>query len=230
MSKYEVIITEENGAVHTLKEPKQYENLVFTANEYCADNIIRIMKPTKFIKGCLIDLRGRGGEITLESTKYAYNIKVLTASCALNQKLQIGTDCSFWTGISFNLTEDYAQIQIGKDCMFSKNIEIWASDGHAIYDLKSKHVINKCSDKIVIGNHVWIGSNVIFTKGGGIGNDSVVGTGTVVTKKFMEGNIIIAGNPARCIKHDINWNRKRPAHFESELAGGDSMFVSSLHP
>lgn len=216
--KFELIIIDKNGNEQILKEPKQYENLTFYAKDTCENSIIRVYEPVKFIKGCVIDLRG-GTEVELHSTKYAYNINILTASGAKNQKISIREDCSFWNNVHFNLTEDNAMIEIGRDCMFSKNIEIWASDGHAIYEENEKKVINKCRSKVIIGNHVWVGSNVIFTKSGSIGDNSVVGTGSVVTKNFMEGNIVIAGNPAKVIKKGINWSRKRPAQFEEELKG-----------
>ncbi|MDZ8052246.1 MAG: acyltransferase [Aulosira sp. ZfuCHP01] len=51
-----------------------------------------------------------------------------------------------------------------------------------------------------IGDRVWIGANVTILKGVTIGNDTVVGAGSVVTKDLPE-KAIVAGVPARVIKY-----------------------------
>jgi len=54
-------------------------------------------------------------------------------------------------------------------------------------------------NKIVIGDDVWICTRVIIFPGVIIGNKSVVGAGSVVTKSIPEG-VIAAGNPAKVIR------------------------------
>jgi acetyltransferase-like isoleucine patch superfamily enzyme len=51
-----------------------------------------------------------------------------------------------------------------------------------------------------IGDRVWIGANVTILKGVTIGNDAVVGAGSVVTRDLPE-NAIAVGVPARVIKY-----------------------------
>jgi len=51
-----------------------------------------------------------------------------------------------------------------------------------------------------IGDRVWIGANVTILKGVTIGNDAVVGAGSVVTKDIPE-KAIAVGNPAKVIKY-----------------------------
>jgi acetyltransferase-like isoleucine patch superfamily enzyme len=51
-----------------------------------------------------------------------------------------------------------------------------------------------------IGDRVWIGANVTVLKGVTIGNDAVIGAGSVVTKNVPAGTIV-AGVPAKPIKH-----------------------------
>nr|WP_268998954.1 DapH/DapD/GlmU-related protein [Leptospira interrogans] len=54
-------------------------------------------------------------------------------------------------------------------------------------------------DDVVIGNNVWLGSQVIVLKGVKIGDNSVIGAGSVVTKSIPE-NCLAAGNPAKPIR------------------------------
>lgn len=56
---------------------------------------------------------------------------------------------------------------------------------------------------IVIGNRCWIGENSRICKGVKIGDGSVVAANAVVTKDVPE-NTIVAGNPARVVKTDID--------------------------
>ena len=56
---------------------------------------------------------------------------------------------------------------------------------------------------VIIGENVWIGTNVRICKGVTIGDNSIIGACSVVTKSVPE-NSIAAGNPARIVKKDID--------------------------
>ena len=99
------------------------------------------------------------------------------------------------------------KVSIGADCMLSANISIRTGDSHSILDLQGKRV--NLSKNIKIGDHVWIGNTVKILKGCNICSNSVVGTGSIVANKFDEVGVVIVGNPARVIKREINWDRKR---------------------
>ena len=62
---------------------------------------------------------------------------------------------------------------------------------------------------VVIGYHVWIGNRAILLKGVHIPNDCIIGTASVVTKRFEEEHVCIAGVPAKIVKRDVSWNPKR---------------------
>lgn len=59
------------------------------------------------------------------------------------------------------------------------------------------------SAPIIIGENCWIGTNVRICKGVTIGNNSIVAACSVVTKD-VPANCIVAGNPAKVVKTDID--------------------------
>lgn len=102
-------------------------------------------------------------------------------------------------------TSTGVKIFIGNDCMFSSRINILAHDGHPIFELSTGKRINY-PKKLVVGNHVWIGQAVSLLAGAEIPDNCIVGYGSVTSHRFSEKNTIIAGNPAKVIRHDIIWS------------------------
>ncbi|MFR2774230.1 MAG: acyltransferase [Anaerostipes sp.] len=93
-------------------------------------------------------------------------------------------------------------ITIGKNCAIARDCLIMDFDAHSItYEDNSNNCISK---PIVIGNHVWIGARSIILKGVSIGDGAVIGAGSVVTRNVPQ-NSIVAGNPAKILKQNIEW-------------------------
>ena len=78
-------------------------------------------------------------------------------------------------------------VNIAEDCLIIDN------DFHMVGSSEIK------MEPITIGNNVWISSRVIILKGVSIGDNAVIGAGSVVTKSVPK-NKLVAGNPARVIK------------------------------
>jgi len=104
-------------------------------------------------------------------------------------------------------------IRIGDDCMFSWNIKMMTSDYHAILDSNTKELLNSDGD-IIIGDRVWVCQDVTFLKNTEICNDTIIGTSSLVNKKFKESNVVIAGNPAKIVKRNVKWDSTGPAFYE----------------
>ena len=97
-------------------------------------------------------------------------------------------------------------IRIGANCLFSREVNIRSGEvPHAIYDATTCEDLDK-SEGIFIGDHVWIGEHAFILKKATIPSNCIVGAMSVVTKRFNEENVVIAGNPARICKRNIMWN------------------------
>lgn len=84
---------------------------------------------------------------------------------------------------------------IGDYTQIASNVGIITAN-HDIYDNR-KHAV---SSTVKIGKYCWIGMNAIILPGVELGDFTIVGAGTIVTKSFPDGYCVIAGNPAQLIK------------------------------
>jgi acetyltransferase-like isoleucine patch superfamily enzyme len=94
------------------------------------------------------------------------------------------------------------RITIGDGCAIARNVLIMDFDAHDItYEDGRK---NQNTAPVTIGSHVWIGAGATILKGVTIGDNAIVGAGSVVTRDVPP-NTIVAGNPARIIRENIQW-------------------------
>lgn len=90
----------------------------------------------------------------------------------------------------------HGKIVIGKRTQIAPNVGIITSN-HDIHNIE-KHSMPK---DVIIGDDCWIGMNSLILPGVVLGNRTIVGGGSIVTKSFPEGNCVIAGNPAKVIRN-----------------------------
>jgi acetyltransferase-like isoleucine patch superfamily enzyme len=105
-------------------------------------------------------------------------------------KITIGERCGF----SGTVVSAAVDVVIGEDVKCGANTLLTDSDWHP-EDKRSG-----IPRPIVIGSNVWLGTNVIVLKGVSIGENSVIGAGSVVTKSIPK-NVVAAGNPATIVKY-----------------------------
>ena len=70
--------------------------------------------------------------------------------------------------------------------------------------------MNSEKEGVIIGNHCWIGSRVEMCKNAILPNNTIVGACSLVSKKFINEYTIIAGNPAKIIKENVDWRYPPP--------------------
>lgn len=86
------------------------------------------------------------------------------------------------------------------------NPSIRGDDAHSVIDVKTGDVLNKPKHPLIIEDHCWIAADTKITKNAHIHANSIVAANAVVTKDYLEENVVIAGNPARIVKRGVTWN------------------------
>lgn len=107
---------------------------------------------------------------------------------------------------NFNLTlVDDTDIYVGDKVMFGPNVTV-ATAGHPI-DPELRYQAMQYNIPVHIGENVWIGANAVVLPGVTIGDNSVIGAGSVVTKDIPP-NVIAVGNPCRVLREIGDHDKK----------------------
>lgn len=118
----------------------------------------------------------------------------LTAAVGKYVSIGAGT----YANMNLTLIDDW-KITIGKCVLFGPNVTL-CTTGHPIHP--DHRMDGMYSFPITIGDKVWIGANVIVLPGVTIGENSVIGAGSVVTKD-IPANVIAFGSPCK-VYREIN--------------------------
>jgi galactoside O-acetyltransferase len=113
---------------------------------------------------------------------------------AYGTNVHIGNN--FYAKFNLVLVDD-ADIHIGNDVMIAPNVTITPT-GYPI-DPERRRPGIMFSIPVRIGNNVWIGSNAVILPGVTIGDNSVIGAGSVVTHDIPE-DVVAVGNPCRVLR------------------------------
>ncbi len=100
---------------------------------------------------------------------------------------------------------DVGKVTFGDNVMIAPNVSIYAA-GHPIHPV-SRNSGYEYGIPVTVGNNVWIGGSVVILPGVTIGDNTVIGAGSVVTKD-VPANVIAAGNPCRVLREITEKDRK----------------------
>lgn len=134
-----------------------------------------------------------------------------------------GKHCHFGKNVyaNFNLTlVDDTHIYVGDYTMLAPNVVI-ATAGHPILpELREKAY--QYNMPVHIGRNCWIGAGALIMPGVTIGDNTVIGAGSVVTKN-IPANVVAVGNPCRVLReigeHDREFYFKDKRIDFDEIAG-----------
>ena len=114
--------------------------------------------------------------------------------CDYGYNIEIGEN--FYSNYNLIIL-DCAKVLIGDNVMIGPNVSIYTA-GHPVhYEIRNQGY--EYAFPVSIGNNVWIGGNAVINPGVSIGDNSVIGSGSVITKD-IPGNVIAAGNPCKVLR------------------------------
>ena len=139
-----------------------------------------------------------GNHCTFNSSS-KYNFRGINHPCILQTgnseaKIIIGNHVGM-SGVSIVSNNS---VTIGNHVLIGANCQIGDRDGHS-------NRYQSSPTPITIEDYVWLGMNVTVLKGVTIGENTIIGANSVVTKD-IPANCIAVGNPCKVIK-EINTNR-----------------------
>ena len=108
--------------------------------------------------------------------------------------LTIGDAALLSPGVRISASDE---IRIGSGVMIANGAYITDCDWHTVYDRNARDPEPK---PVIIGDNVWIGDHATILKGVTVGDNTVIGAGSVVVAS-VPSNVIVAGNPAQVVKH-----------------------------
>lgn len=122
---------------------------------------------------------------------------------------------NFYANFNFTIVDDYT-VTIGDNVLIAPNVTISVT-GHPVH-----HELRKAGEMfsfpVTIGNNVWIGSNVVINPGITIGDNSVIGAGSVVTKDIPP-DVVAVGVPCKVIR-SIN-ERDKIFYYKNYAVGSE---------
>lgn len=127
--------------------------------------------------------------------------------------------CGDWTAAKSLKEKNYERsLEIGQKTLITNNHffdiagrfhlgnESWIAGRDSQFWTHGADIIDR---NIIIGESCYLGSAVRFAPGSGIGDNVIVGIGSVVTARFEVSNALIAGVPAKIIKENYDWKQKK---------------------
>lgn len=126
--------------------------------------------------------------------------------CEYGNHIEVGEN--FYANVNCIML-DVGKITIGDNVLFGPNVSIYTA-GHPIHP-ESRNSGYEYGIPVTIGSNVWIGGSCVILPGVSIGNNVVIGAGSVVTKDIPD-NVCAAGNPCRVIREITDADR--PFYFK----------------
>ncbi|RBP62945.1 transferase family hexapeptide repeat protein [Brevibacterium sanguinis] len=183
-----------------------------------------VESPTVFDKNIAITIRGRNNRIVVDPRARIKRLLVVfdcdngtlvigpNARHGFAMNIRIGQDSTVKIGADVTTTTtcivsavEGATVEFGDDVMIASDNEFRADDGHPIFEVDTGLRVNPVKD-IRIGSHVWFGAQAAALGGAVVGDGSVIGFRSVVTRRIPN-NCIAVGTPAKVVRRHIAWER-----------------------
>lgn len=136
---------------------------------------------------------------------------VITAPFYCDYGINISVGENFYTNHNVTIL-DGAKVSFGDNVFIAPDC-VFSTAGHPL-DTEQRNQGLEIALPITVGNNVWIGTHVSVLPGVTIGNDVVIGAGSVVNRDIPDG-VVAAGNPCRVIRKITEEDKKKyPVYTE----------------
>jgi acetyltransferase-like isoleucine patch superfamily enzyme len=148
--------------------------------------------PVFFGKGLELEIGRRG---TIRFGRFCWigdgtKIRCHEGEVVIGEKTVIGQECTI---------SAYQHVRIGEQCVIADRAMFIDFD-HGVVDVERPIRVQGIYKRDVdVGSNVWIGYGACFLRGVRVGDNSVIGTNTVVTRD-IPANAVVAGAPARILR------------------------------
>ena len=130
---------------------------------------------------------------------------VITAPFYCDYGINISVGENFYTNHNVTIL-DGAKVSFGDNVFIAPDC-VFSTAGHPL-DTEQRNQGLEIALPITVGNNVWIGMHVSVLPGVTIGNDVVIGTGSVVNRDIPDG-VVAAGNPCRVLRKITEEDKKK---------------------
>jgi len=136
-----------------------------------------------------------GRDATLRIGRWAWighgcKIRVHEGEVSIGAKTVMGQECT---------VSAFQHVSIGRECIIADRVMLIDFD-HGVAEVERPIRVQGIYKRDVrVGNNVWIGYGACILRGVAVGDNSIIGTSSVVTKQVPD-NAVIAGSPARTIR------------------------------
>ena len=180
--------------------PYWYEKLAESLHRRFAE---RFIHPQFDVLGCEPRFVGaryldiRGGPLSAGDHFHVYATRELPVSLAVDPfeggagEIRFGSFCIVAPGVRIRSA---IGVTIGDACMFAESVLVTDADWHDRYH----RIFPGKRERVILEDNVWVGDRATICKGVRLGENSIVGAASVVTRDVAK-NSVVAGNPARAI-------------------------------
>lgn len=161
--------------------------------------------------------------------KLEFILKICVIKILYGNKVEAGKGLAFRKGFEINLATNQAKviigknvffnnycsinchkkIQIGDNCIFGESVKIY-DHNHRFRDINRPIMSQGYSIKnVTIGTNCWIGSNVCILPGSHIGDNVIVGAGTIISGIIPDGVIVTANRELTIVQRGYYDGEKR---------------------
>ena len=175
--------------------------MVFNVIEAATLASVQVGKSCSFQVPVVVE-GGRGTLLVGEKNIFGYRMAprlgsgaILLQPRATNARIEIGSGNSFSNNVMICAN---GSVHIGNRCQIGDLVAIYDCDFHELEPATR----NRGHGKVLpvdIGNNVWLGSRVMVLKGVSIGDNTVVGAGSIVVNS-LPANCVAVGTPAKVVR------------------------------